>query len=321
MSEPIDSRQLRAFAALARTASFTQAARELFLSQSAVSHSMRTLEEDVGCRLFDRVGKKVLLTQAGEQFLQHATKILAEMEAARSALKQLGKWGGSRLRLAASTTACQHILPPVLRELRNEFPAVRVSVEPADTPEAMESLHDNRVDLALVLQPNREERLEFHPCMTDEMMFMVSPAHPWVALGRAPRPEIARQQFLLYAKTSFTYRLIEGFFREEQISLNEAMELGSMEAMKELVKLGLGITVLAPWIARREIEEGSLVAVPLGRRKLKREWGILHLSERRLNLAENRFIALCRRTGAQITRAPSLEGGAAAVEHHAGAAD
>src|SRR5688572_7925898 len=105
MSSPIDSRQLRAFISLARTSSFTMAARELFLSQSAVSHSMKALEADVGCRLFDRMGKKVFLTQAGEQLLHHARKIFSEMEAARISLEHLGRWGQGRLRIGASTTA------------------------------------------------------------------------------------------------------------------------------------------------------------------------------------------------------------------------
>src|SRR5574339_52211 len=86
MSLPLDSRQVRAFSVLARTGSFTQTARELHLTQSAVSHSMKALEGDVGCRLLDRVGKKVVLTQAGEQLLHHATKILQEMENARESL-------------------------------------------------------------------------------------------------------------------------------------------------------------------------------------------------------------------------------------------
>src|SRR5437762_4736692 len=110
MSLPLDSRQLRAFVTLARTGSFTLAARELFLSQSAVSHSMKALEQDVGCRLLDRVGKKVLLTQAGEQLLHHAQKILTEMGEARESLQQLGKWGRTRLRIGSSPTACQHIV-------------------------------------------------------------------------------------------------------------------------------------------------------------------------------------------------------------------
>src|SRR5882762_2824663 len=113
MNHPLDSRQLRAFATLARTGSFTLAAKELYLSQSAVSHSMKALEQDVGCRLLDRMGKKVMLTQAGEHLLQHAEKILQEMSSARASLEQLGKWGHGRLRIGASTTACHYILPTV----------------------------------------------------------------------------------------------------------------------------------------------------------------------------------------------------------------
>src|SRR5262245_9948353 len=151
MTPPIDSRQLRAFATLARTASFTLAAKELFLSQSAVSHSMKALEGAVGCRLFDRMGKRVLLTQAGETVLHHAEKILQEMSTARNALEQLGKWGRGRLRVGASTTACQYILPPVLREFKESFPQALITIQPGDTRKAIELLHSNRIDLAITL--------------------------------------------------------------------------------------------------------------------------------------------------------------------------
>jgi len=99
MTQPLDSRQLRAFSILARTGSFTETARLVHLSQSAISHAMKALEQEVGCRLLDRLGKSVALTQAGEQLLVHAQKILAEMESARSELGRLGKWGSSRLRI------------------------------------------------------------------------------------------------------------------------------------------------------------------------------------------------------------------------------
>src|ERR1700742_2272679 len=109
MKAPIDSRQLPAACVIARNGSFTQTARELNLTQSGISHSMRALERDVGCRLLDRLGKKVVLTQAGEQLFRHAKRIISEMETARGSLLQLGKSGQGRLRLGASTTACQHL--------------------------------------------------------------------------------------------------------------------------------------------------------------------------------------------------------------------
>ena len=162
MTAPLDTRQIRAFVTLARRGSFTQAARELHLSQSAVSHSMKALETDLGCRLFDRMSKKVLLTQAGEHLLQHADKILSEMSAAREALTQLNQWGQGRLRVSASTTACQYILPEVLSEFKKSYPQARITVEPGDTREALNLLRSNQVDLALALEPKRDDDFEYH---------------------------------------------------------------------------------------------------------------------------------------------------------------
>lgn len=300
MTNPIDSRQLRAFAALARTGSFTLAAKELFLSQSAVSHSMKALETDVGCRLFDRVGKKVLLTQAGEALLHHTEKILQEMAAARAGLEQLGKWGVGRLRLGASPTACQYILPSVLREFKESFPKCRISIEPGDTLDAIESVRENRIDLAITLEPRNEEQFEFHPLFSDELAFIVGAMHPWAREGHVVRNEIPKQSYVLYNKNSYTFRMVRDYFNQEDMVLNTVIELGSMEAIKELVKLGLGVSILSPWIAQKEIQEKSLVALPLGRRKMKRNWGVIHWRGRRLSLAEETFLGLCKSATADL---------------------
>ena len=305
MNSPLDSRQLRAFTALARVGSFTQAAKELHLSQSAVSHSMKALETEVGCRLFDRMGKKALLTQAGEQLLQHAEKIFGEMAAARESLQHLGKWGHARLRIGASTTACQYILPAVLREFKQSFPHCLITIEPGDSAEAVQLLQANRIDLALALEPRHEEQFDFHPLFTDELEFIVDPAHPWAAAGQVVRAEIPKQNFIFYSKASLTFRMVEDYFREEEMVLNTVIELGSMEAIKELVKLGLGVSVLAPWVARQELAEKSLVALPVGRRKLRRTWGLMHWRGRRLSLAEETFASLCRSATAAIGRVSS----------------
>lgn len=293
MSQPLDSRQLRAFAVLARTGSFTRTAHELHLTQSAISHAMKALESDLGCRLLDRLGKTVVLTQAGEQLLVRAGRILEEMSSARSELGRLGRWGTSRLRIGASTTACQYVLPGVLREFKQSFPKCAISIQPGDTPENIEALRAHQIDLAVNLEPARGQPLEFRPMFTDELQFIVSPLHPWARTGRVVRDEIARQPYILYGKASYTFRMIEAYFREEKIVLESLLDLGNMEAIKELVKLGLGISILAPWTARLEIERGALVALPLGRRKLKRRWGVLHWQGRRLSLAEETFVGLC----------------------------
>ncbi len=295
MKPTLDSRQLHAFSALARRGSFTLAAKDLFLTQSAVSHAMKALEDDLGTRLVDRVGRRVLLTQAGEQFLRHTEKILREMEAARAGLDNLSKWGHGRLRVGASATACQHILPTVLREFRQSYPKCVIRIEPGDHGAQVELLRGGHVDLAFALESSTQAQQEFSfvSLFHDELRFLVSPLHPWAKLGCAPREAIEAETLILYNKSSQTFRMVNDYFREEKIPLSNVIELGSMEAIKELVKIGLGAGVLAPWIAREELESGALVSLPLGPRKLKRHWGIAHLKGRRLALAEETFVGLC----------------------------
>ena len=290
----LDSRQLLAFRALARRGSFTLAAKDLCLTQSAVSHAIKALETEVGCRLVDRAGKRILLTQGGEQFLQHAEKILREMQAARTNHETLSNWEHSRLRVGASTTACQYILPTVLREFKQSFPKCIIKIEPGDHSRQMELLRGNHLDLALMLEPAGETDLTFVPLFQDELRFVVAPMHPWARAGRVTRSEVATETLVMYNQSSYTFRLVNEYFREERIALTNYIELGSMEAIKELVKIGLGVGVLAPWIARSELETGALVDFPLGRKVLRRTWGVAHLRGRRLPIGEETFIGLCR---------------------------
>jgi len=294
MNRPLDSRQLLAFTALARCQSFTRAAKELFLTQSAVSHAIKALEAEVGSRLVDRAGRRALLTQAGEQFLRHAEKILREMDAARAGLDALSRWGHGRLRVGASTTACQYLLPTVLREFKQSFPKSVITIEPGDHAQQVELLQNNRIDLAIMLQPDPSGEFEFVPLFDDELRFVTSPVHPWARQGRVMREALETETLVLYNKSSYTFRLVTEYFRNEHVKFGHFIELGSMDAIKELVKIGVGIGVLAPWIARAELESGALVDFPLGRRRLRRTWGVAHLRGRRLPLGEETFIGLCR---------------------------
>lgn len=295
---------MRAFVAVVHTSSFTTAARELFLSQSAISHSIRALEEDVGCRILDRMGKKVLLTPAGEHLFVRAQKILQEMDQARTEMTQLNKWGISRLRLGASTTACQHILPPVLGQFKEQFPKCHIAIEPGDTPQLIDALHDQEIDLAIGLEPRHLEQIEFHSLFHDELMFVVAPSHPWAARGHATRTDIPTQNYIFYSKHSFTFRMVVDYFAAESMVLNTVMELGSMEAINEMVKLGLGVSVLAPWIVERDVREGAIVALPLGRRKLKRQWGLMHWRNRPLSHPEQAFLSLAKKAAAAFAKGP-----------------
>ncbi len=293
MEALLDSRQLRAYLTLARVGSFTGAARELGLSQSAVSHAMKALEVDIGCRLLDRVGKKVLLTQAGEQLLFHAEKIQREMTSARQGLARLGKWGQLKLRVAAPDSICQYVLPVVVREFRESFPGCVLTVDGVESEALGEWLRGQRVDLALGPQPRSYTPTGFRSLFEDELVFVTHPLHPWAQAGKVERATLTRQSFLSCHRGTDAFELAREYFRADGLSLPGAMEFGSVEAVKELLKAGLGVSILAPWMARKELAERSLVALSLGRRKLRRQWGIWHWHERQLSLAEETFAGLC----------------------------
>ncbi len=299
MKTTLDSRQLHAFAALARRGSFTLAAKDLFLTQSAVSHAIKALEADVGCRLLDRLGRRVRLTQAGEQFLRHTESILREMETARTDLATVAKWGHGRLRVGAGITPCQYILPAALREFRQRYPDCVIRVEPGDHRHQLELLRGGHTDLAIILQPAPGlSDFAFAPLFQDVLRFIVAPQHRWAKLGRVPPDAVESETLVLPPQTSQTFRLVREYFREERITLSNFIELENVEASKELVKIGLGVGVLAPWTVRADLESGSLVSLPLGARPLPRTWGVAHLRGRRLAFAEETFIGFCQRVSA-----------------------
>jgi DNA-binding transcriptional LysR family regulator len=293
MNPTLDSRQLLAFATLARCGSFTHTAREIFLTQSAVSHAIKALEHEVGARLFDRLGKKAHLTQAGELLLRSTERILREMHDARTGLEELQNWGHSRLRLGTSPTACQYLLPTVLREFKQSFPQCVIRIEPGDGPKMIDLLRSTQIDLALMLEPAELTDITFRHLFEDELRMIVSPQHPCAKKGRVVREEISSETVIIYNKGSYTFQMIEEYFRRDRVSLQNPIELGSMEAIKELVKIGLGAGILTPWITQKEILERSLVSLPLGAQKLRRHWGVAHQRGRRLALAEETFVGLC----------------------------
>lgn len=301
-AQPLGSRQLLAFTTLARTRSFTQAGRELYLTQSAISHAVKALEDDLGCRLVDRLDKEIHLTPAGEHLLHHAEKILQDMGVAREAIKQLGRWGRGRLRIAASESIRQCVLPGVLMAFQKDFPQWPFSVEPADTQTSVELIRQNRVDLAVVIAPSQAEAVDIVPLFSDELAWIVAPGHPWVTRGTAPRAEIPAQQFVFNSARSYTYRLLEKYLARESLPLKHVLELGSLEALKETVQRGLGVTALAPWTVRKELTEKKLVAVPLGKRKLRRNWCLLRSLDRKSALAEETFVRLCGEAAVELNK-------------------
>jgi DNA-binding transcriptional LysR family regulator len=299
MEHAIDTRQLRAFVCLARSGSFTQAGRELHLTQSAISHAIKSLETDLGTQLFHRQGKSVHLTHAGRELLPHAETILQSMSQARSILGTLDQTPRGKLRIGCTTAAAQFILPTVFREFKESFPQYEIKVVTGETPDTIERLLKNQVDLAVSLRPQDVSRLNCHAIFDDELEFLVSPLHPWAQ--KAPKlKDAASETFIVASRNSLNFALVQEFFMKQGVRLNNFIELGSSEATKELAKLGIGVAIAARWIARAEIQAGQLIPLPLPKAKLKRRWIVSTLKDRPLNLPERTFIGLCEEVGRRM---------------------
>lgn len=300
MSESLDSRQLEAFVVLAKNGSYTETARQLFVTHSAISHSMRALESQTGCRLFNKVGKKTMLTEAGEALLPHARRALDEMRLARANLRELNKWGSRHLRLMVSQALCAALLAPVLLKFYKEFPQFLIHIEINPCSDPVSLLENARADLLLAETPQGSDQVEFVPLFADRFVFVVNPTHPLASQNNVPRSELAKHPCLLLRSSSQSRKRLDEFLSQRGIGLTLVGEIECVDTVKEMVKQSPVMSIVPRWVVAEEIKKRALVALPPGRKPFEQTWGIIHSGARPLNHAESTFLKFCRQRVAEL---------------------
>jgi DNA-binding transcriptional LysR family regulator len=293
MKSVLDSRQLLAARVLADTGSFTLAGQQLSLTQSAVSHAIKALEEEVECRLFIRSGKGVTASPAGKHFLEYTDKILAQMETARTLVTPRATHGKERIRLGVSNRARQIILPVVQPLFHREYPNRLALIAPGEYRRNFQLIDSGLLDLSFSVRAGHRPDLEFVPLFEDELRFIVSSVHPWARGGRAVVEDLARDTLMLFQDFNNTAELLNRHLQAEQVSPRHALQLPDHESIKMLVRSGRAVGVFSPYLVSKELQEGTLVSLQLGSRPLRRQWGLTYLSKRHLGAMEKRFIELC----------------------------
>ncbi len=294
MKSVLDSRQLLAATVLARTGSFTLTGQQLSLTQSAVSHAIKALEEEVECRLFTRTGRGVTVTAAGKQFLLYAEKILQQMETALTLVTPRTVQGRERLRLGICEGARELVLPIVQPLFQREFPGKLVVTEPRDYEQSQELLETGLLDLAIMVRPFDRTGLDFVPLYEDELLFVVSPDHPWARRGRVARDDLSGKSLLVYLGINNTPKVMAEYFRAAGLAPSHRVELADHGSIKELINTNLAIGVLCARKVKQELQDGSLVRVTLGPRPFLRQWGVAFQRQREFAPIEHRFIELCK---------------------------
>ncbi|MEP5053074.1 MAG: LysR family transcriptional regulator [Alloalcanivorax venustensis] len=241
----MDTQALTAFLAVAESGSFSTAAERLFITQPAVSKRIAQLEQQLGTRLFDRVGRRIRLTEAGEALLPRARQVLLDLEDMGRAISNLTGTVSGTLRIGTSHHIGLHRLPPVLRRFSREYPDVKLDIHFIDSEEAWEAVLHGDLEMGVVtLPPQPDPRLHSQAVWQDPLVFMAAPEHPLARLERVPLETLTGYSAILPPPVTFTRRIVESLFEEQALTLNISMSTNYLETIHMMVSIGLGWSVL-----------------------------------------------------------------------------
>lgn len=258
----MDIRQLEAFVAVVRTGSFRKAAEALYLSQPSLSARVQALERTLRQALFFRRGRGVLLTEAGKALLPYAEQVLDTVRQAKQAVESMGSLTNGRLTVGSARVIGTYVLPGILEEFRKHFPGIVVAIRTGRSSEVLQWVANGEVSVGLARSLVHPEVASFH-LYDEEIVLVTHPDHPFARRRQVTIQEVARQPLILYDRESSYFVLIDEVCRKAGIVPWVLMHLDSVEATKQMVERGLGISFLPRSSLKRETQEGTLVVVPL----------------------------------------------------------
>ena len=290
----MEIRQLKTFWTLASTRSFSRTAEVLNYVPSTVTMQIKALEEELGVKLLDRLGKSVVLTDAGQQLLPYANKILNDIEEARFVSSQSGELTGTVI-IGADEVLCTYRLPALLRLFRERYPHVRLLFRPLSSHNLKQSLREGNVDVVFMLdEPVVSMDLHTEILLDESFLMVVSPDHPLATRSTLSIEDFNREQILLSEKScsyrTFFYRTL---LRKGADSLTE-LEFNSVEAIKQCAMVGLGIALLPEMAIKGEVERGELIAIPWDLSEIRFATQMLWHQEKWISPSMRVFIELAR---------------------------
>ncbi|HWG31117.1 MAG TPA: LysR family transcriptional regulator [Steroidobacteraceae bacterium] len=275
-------RQMRVFTTVARHLSFTRAARELHLTQPAVSQQIKLLEAEVGMPLFEQVGRKVQLAPAGTELLRYAHQTIELLREAAESLAAMRGLKRGVLQLGAVSTA-KYFAPSLLSAFTPAYPEVTIKFAVGNREEVIKHLAGNEIDLAIMGRPPRELDTDAEAFAKHPLVIIASPSHPLAGKRKIPLRQLAGEQFLIREEGSGTRASMEHVFRERRIPFRVSMEVSSNETIKQAVMAGMGISFLSAHTVGLELAAGKLAILDVAGLPIMRDWYVIHLREKRLS--------------------------------------
>ncbi|HME93445.1 MAG TPA: LysR family transcriptional regulator [Methylomirabilota bacterium] len=286
-------RQLEVFLAIVRARSYRQAAEALHASQPALSQHIRELEGELGVRLFDRLTRGVILTEAGRLLEERAKRVFATLTDVRDVLGELQGLKRGSLLVGASTTPGIYVLPAIIGAFRRRHPGIDLQLRIANSRAIEDAIRAHDVDLGVVgghgLAPGEE-------CLAaglaDELVLIVSPRHRWAGRREVVPAELTDEPLLVREEGSATRRVTERALDQAGIRRRVSMELGHTEAIKQAVMAGLGVAFVSVHAVRGEVADRRLAAVRLRRLRIRRHFHVIHSEARTMSAGARALVTL-----------------------------
>jgi len=298
-------RQLKVFEAVARHLNYTRAAEELHLTQPAVSMQVKQLEESLGVALFEQLGKRIHLTEAGTEVLGYARSVTQQLDELEGVLNRMKGLGGGRLRISVATTA-NYFIPTLLGTFSRRYPDVTVSLDVTNRETLLRQLAENTVDLVVMGQPPDEADVEAEAFMDNPLVIVAPTDHPLAHKKKIPLTRLQEETFLVRESGSGTRIAMERFFNERKMKFKTGMEVGSNEAIKQSVQAGLGLGLLSRATIEQELTLKRLVELDVSDFPIMRHWYVVHRKGKRLSAAAEAFRKfVLAETGERLSASPA----------------
>lgn len=306
----ITLRQLKAFEAVARHLNYTRAAEELFLTQPAVSMQIKQLEQQLGEPLFEQMGKKVFLTEAGKEVYRYSLAIENQLSEMQMVLADMKGMQHGKLSLAVASTA-NYFVPTLLGIFSKRHQGVTVDIDVTNRENLLKALAANTADFAIMGKPPEGLELEAHPFMENPLVMLAAPDHPLAGRKHVPLAELAGETFIMRERGSGTRAARERFFSEHGGTVfGKTMEMNSNEAIKQAVQAGLGLGVLSIHTMEVELMLKRLVVLNVEGFPIMRHWYIVHRQGKRFSTIALAFKEFVLQEAQSLLKLPSAEAAA-----------
>lgn len=285
---PLSLRQLQVFESVARHLSHSRAADELFLSQPAVSMQIKQAEQTIGMPLFEQVGKKLFLTEAGREMLHYSRSIVLLMQEMETLFDEMKGLEHGHLNIAVVSTA-NYFMPQLLAKFIQAHPKIKVSLSVANRDAVIKQLEDNSADLAIMGQPPEGTDMVAEPFMENPLVVIAAPTHPLSLATNIQAKQLVKETFLLREQGSGTRGVVERFFASHKLPLPAHMAMDTNEAIKQSVQAGMGIGIISSHGIELELETKRLVVLNVDHFPIVRHWYIVHRKDKRASVAAQEF--------------------------------